>query len=44
MTRRAGRETVCRLIPEAFAAFATRQATVLGLDGGGGTERERAAS
>ncbi len=45
MTRRTGRETVCRLIPEAFAAFATRQATVLGLDGGGGgTERERAAS
>ena len=45
MTRRAGRETVCRLIPEAFAAFETRQATVLGLDdGGGGTERERAAS
>jgi DNA-binding transcriptional ArsR family regulator len=44
-TRRAGRETVCRLIPEAFAAFATRQSTVLGLDdAGGGTDRERAAS
>ena len=30
-TRRTGRETFCRLIPEAFATFAARQADVLGL-------------
>jgi ArsR family transcriptional regulator, arsenate/arsenite/antimonite-responsive transcriptional repressor len=32
-TRRVGRETICRLVPEAFAAFAARQAEVLGLVG-----------
>jgi ArsR family transcriptional regulator, arsenate/arsenite/antimonite-responsive transcriptional repressor len=30
-TRRAGRETFCRLLPEAFEAFAQRQAEILGL-------------
>ena len=34
-TRRAGRETICRVIPEAFASFAKRQAEVLGLVGPG---------
>ena len=38
-TRRAGRETVCRLRPEAFAAFAERQAAVLGLTGDPAAER-----
>ena len=41
-TKRIGRETVCRLVPEAFEAFAARQAAVLGLAGAAG--RERAAS
>jgi DNA-binding transcriptional ArsR family regulator len=41
-TRRSGRETVCRLVPEAFEAFAARQAAVLGLAGAAG--REQAAS
>ncbi|HET7473531.1 MAG TPA: metalloregulator ArsR/SmtB family transcription factor [Candidatus Limnocylindrales bacterium] len=43
-TRRAGRETVCRLRPEAFAAFAARQAEILGLHGAEGADPERAAS
>jgi DNA-binding transcriptional ArsR family regulator len=46
-TRRAGRETVCRLRPEAFAAFAARQAEILGLasaEPGDASSRERAAS
>ncbi|HEV7810687.1 MAG TPA: metalloregulator ArsR/SmtB family transcription factor, partial [Candidatus Limnocylindrales bacterium] len=30
-TRRAGRETICRLVAEAFGRFATRQAEVLGI-------------
>ena len=30
-TRRIGRETVCSVLPEAFAAFADRQRAVLGL-------------
>jgi DNA-binding transcriptional ArsR family regulator len=30
-TRRSGRETVCRLRPEAFEDFAARQAAVLGI-------------
>ena len=30
-TRRIGRETICRLRPEAFQEFATRQSAVLGL-------------
>jgi DNA-binding transcriptional ArsR family regulator len=38
-TRRAGRETVCRLRPEAFAAFAARQAEILGLTGEPAPER-----
>jgi DNA-binding transcriptional ArsR family regulator len=41
-TRRTGRETFCRLVPEAFEAFAARQAAVLGLAGAAG--REQAAS
>jgi hypothetical protein len=50
MTRRMGRETFCRLLPEAFEAFAARQAAVLGLDGQTAASRpapagrERAAS
>jgi ArsR family transcriptional regulator len=39
-TRRNGRETVCRLRPEAFEAFAARQRSVLGL----GEAATRAAS
>jgi ArsR family transcriptional regulator len=38
-TRRLGRETFCRLRPEAFAAFAEREAQVLGLSGAAATER-----
>ena len=38
-TRRAGRETVSRLLPEAFRAFAEYERTVLGLE-----RREQAAS
>jgi DNA-binding transcriptional ArsR family regulator len=38
-TRRIGRETICRLRPEAFAQFAARQAEILGLDGDGAAER-----
>ena len=30
-TRRNGRETLCRLRPEAFEAFAARQRVILGL-------------
>jgi ArsR family transcriptional regulator, arsenate/arsenite/antimonite-responsive transcriptional repressor len=41
-TRRMGRETFCRLLPEAFEAFAARQALVLGLSGV--PDPERAAS
>ena len=44
-TKRSGRETVCRLVPEAFEAFeefAARQAVVLGI--AGATAREQAAS
>jgi ArsR family transcriptional regulator, cadmium/lead-responsive transcriptional repressor len=41
-TRRSGRETVCRLVPEAFEEFAARQAAILGL--AGASARERAAS
>ncbi|HEX8025971.1 MAG TPA: metalloregulator ArsR/SmtB family transcription factor [Candidatus Limnocylindrales bacterium] len=33
-TRRAGRETVSRLVPEAFEAFAVRERQVLGLPRG----------
>ena len=42
MTRRSGRETFCRLLPEAFAAFAGRQAAILGI--GAKVDPERAAS
>jgi ArsR family transcriptional regulator len=38
-TRRIGRETVCRLRPEAFAAFAERQAEILGIAGAPASER-----
>ena len=41
-TKRSGRETVCRLVPEAFEEFAARQAAVLGL--ASAASRERAAS
>ena len=41
-TRRSGRETVCRLLPEAFQEFAAREAAVLGL--AGAAAREQAAS
>lgn len=34
-TRRTGRETICRLRPDAFAAFAERQADILGIRGSG---------
>lgn len=40
-TRRNGRETVCRLIPEAFDAFAARERLALGLGRG---PRSRAAT
>lgn len=43
-TRRSGRETFCRLIPEAFAAFAAHQAEVLGLAAPSQPETEQAAS
>jgi ArsR family transcriptional regulator len=33
-TRRSGRETVCRLLPEAFQSFADRERLVLGLASG----------
>ena len=42
-TRRLGRETICRLRPEAFAEFAARESAVLGL-AGAAADRERAAS
>lgn len=41
-TRRAGRETFCRLRPEAFDEFAARQAVVLGI--AGALARDEAAS
>ncbi len=41
-TRRIGRETFCRLRPEAFEEFAARQAAILGIADAAG--RERAAS
>jgi hypothetical protein len=42
-TRRLGRETICRVRPEAFAEFAAREAAVLGL-AGAASDPERAAS
>jgi DNA-binding transcriptional ArsR family regulator len=42
-TRRAGRETLCRLRPEAFAEFEARQAIVLGLAGAGADPTEAIA-
>jgi ArsR family transcriptional regulator len=39
-TRRVGRETVSRLVPEAFRAFAERERQVLGID----RHREQTAS
>jgi DNA-binding transcriptional ArsR family regulator len=41
-TRRSGRETFCRIRREAFAAFAARQADILGL--AAAVDPERAAS
>jgi ArsR family transcriptional regulator, cadmium/lead-responsive transcriptional repressor len=41
-TRRSGRETVCRLRPEAFADFAAREAAILGI--AGAVARAEAAS
>ena len=41
-TKRIGRETICRLRPEAFDAFAARQADILGI--GVTPDRGRAAS
>lgn len=41
-TRRIGRETFCRLRPEAFDAFASRQAEILGI--AAGVDPERAVS
>ena len=41
MTRRAGRETFCRLLSEAFDAFAARQALVLGLGVPAGNDTDR---
>jgi ArsR family transcriptional regulator, arsenate/arsenite/antimonite-responsive transcriptional repressor len=38
-SRRTGRETFCRLLPEAFAAFADRQAEILGLTSSAGPEQ-----
>lgn len=35
-TRRSGRETVCRLVPEAFETFAARERVALGLAGARG--------
>src|SRR5215218_7772854 len=49
-TRRIGRETICRLIPEAFERFAARQADILGIGDApattapGATTPDRAAS
>ena len=40
-TRRSGRETFCRLLPEAFERFADRQSAILGL--GGAVAREQAS-
>ena len=42
-TRRSGRETFCRLLPEAFERFAERQAAILGL-AAAAAGPERAAS
>jgi ArsR family transcriptional regulator len=42
VTRRIGRETFCRLLPEAFAEFEARQAGILGV--APATGHERAAS
>ena len=39
VTRRSGRETVCRLRPEAFEEFAARQAAVLGIAAAAGPEQ-----
>jgi DNA-binding transcriptional ArsR family regulator len=40
-TRRSGRETLCRLLPEAFDTFAARQAAVLGLAAPAGNDTDR---
>ena len=43
-TRRAGRETVSRLVPEAFDAFAAYERRILGLQAAGKRPLEGAAS
>jgi DNA-binding transcriptional ArsR family regulator len=43
-TRRIGRETFCRLRPEAFDAFAARQADILGIASPSTPDGGRAAS
>jgi ArsR family transcriptional regulator len=42
-TRRAGRETVSRLLPEAFEAYAAHERQVLGIGRGAATPREVAS-
>ena len=37
-TRRSGRETVCRIVPEAFESFVARERLVLGLANGRATK------
>jgi len=43
-TRRAGRETVTRLLPEAWDRFAAYERQVLGIAGIGAAERGRSAA
>jgi len=43
-TRRIGRETVTRLLPEAWDRFATYERRVLGLEGGTAAQRRGAVS
>lgn len=44
VTRRRGRETFCRLLNEAFDAFAGRQAEILGLTRPAGDDADRATA
>jgi ArsR family transcriptional regulator len=43
-TRRIGRETISRLLPEAWDRFATYERRVLGLEGGDAARRRTAIS
>ncbi len=38
VTRRSGRETLCRIVPEAFESFVARERLVLGLANGRSTK------